>query len=173
MENVPDTHFIQDLLPEFKKETGIDVEIESISYIDMHSKLVPQLSSSEGSYDAIVVDFLTPETEHSMWYFWGMARNFNPRDKALTAAIREGQGKIFGEDLQMLESQQRNLLARPDRKLLSLNIDAGGVHSRRIIERIVAEEAALSHSAAAGAQPAPPPAATRATPAPGATTTAT
>src|SRR4029079_6189092 len=37
--------------------TGIDVEIESISYIDMHSKLVPQLSSSEGSYDAIVVDF--------------------------------------------------------------------------------------------------------------------
>src|SRR6476620_4355273 len=88
--------------------------------------------AGHGGYDAdakvkasaIVVDFLTPETEHSMWYFWGMARNFNPKDKALTAAIREGQGKIFGEDLQMLESQQRNILARPDRKLLSLNIDA-------------------------------------------------
>ena len=57
MENVPDTRYIQDLMPEFKAQTGIDVEIESISYIDMHSKLVPQLSSPEGGYDAIVVDF--------------------------------------------------------------------------------------------------------------------
>jgi multiple sugar transport system substrate-binding protein len=57
MENVPDTRYIQDLLPEFKAKTGIDVDIEAISYIDMHSKLVPQLSSPQGSYDAIVVDF--------------------------------------------------------------------------------------------------------------------
>jgi multiple sugar transport system substrate-binding protein len=57
METVADTRYIQDLLPEFKAATGIDVEIEAISYIDMHSKLVPQLSSPSGSYDAIVVDF--------------------------------------------------------------------------------------------------------------------
>ncbi|MBX6322546.1 MAG: sugar ABC transporter substrate-binding protein [Rhodospirillaceae bacterium] len=57
METVPDTQFVKDLLPEFKKETGIDVEIEAISYIDMHSKLVPQLIAPQGSYDAIVVDF--------------------------------------------------------------------------------------------------------------------
>ncbi len=57
METVPDTRYIQELLPEFKKETGIDVEIEAISYIDMHSKLVPQLIAPQGSYDAIVVDF--------------------------------------------------------------------------------------------------------------------
>ncbi|MGH6931544.1 MAG: ABC transporter substrate-binding protein [Dongiaceae bacterium] len=57
METVPDTQFIKDLLPEFKAESGIDVEIEAISYIDMHSKLVPQLSSTAGTYDAIVVDF--------------------------------------------------------------------------------------------------------------------
>jgi multiple sugar transport system substrate-binding protein len=57
METVPDTKYIQDLLPEFKAATGIDVQIEAISYIDMHSKLVPQLSSPSGGYDAIVVDF--------------------------------------------------------------------------------------------------------------------
>ena len=65
---------------------------------------------------SIVVDFLTPETETTMCYFWGMARNFNPSDKALTASIREGQGKIFSEDLGMLEAQQRNLLANPTRR---------------------------------------------------------
>jgi len=55
--------------------------------------------AGKGGYDAdpkdkvssIVVDFLTPETDTSMWYFWGMARNFNPRDRNLTAQIREGQ----------------------------------------------------------------------------------
>ena len=71
-----------------------------------------------------------------------MARKFNPKDKALTATIREGQGKIFGEDLEMLEKQQRNLLDYPDRALLMLNIDAGGVQSRKIIDRLVAEERA-------------------------------
>ena len=106
--------------------------------------------AGKGGYDAppehkaysVVVDFLTPETETSMWYFWGMARKFNPKDKALTATIREGQGKIFAEDLQMIECQQQNLLDNPSRTVLKLNIDAGGVQSRRIIERILAEESA-------------------------------
>jgi vanillate monooxygenase len=97
-------------------------------------------ADSRHKVSAIVVDFITPETETSIWYFWGMARNFNPRDKTLTATIREGQGRIFAEDLQMLESQQRNLLANPGRSLLNLNIDAGGMHSRRILERIIAQE---------------------------------
>ncbi|HQX58864.1 MAG: aromatic ring-hydroxylating dioxygenase subunit alpha [Rhodoferax sp.] len=90
----------------------------------------------------VVVDFITPETETSMWYFWGMARKFNPTDKALTAQIREGQGKIFSEDLEMLERQQQNLNTYPERKILSLNIDAGGVQSRKIIDRVIASERA-------------------------------
>jgi vanillate O-demethylase monooxygenase subunit len=105
-----------------------------------------------GGYDApndkkvysVVVDFITPETETSIHYFWGMARKFNPKDKALTATIREGQGKIFGEDLEMLERQQRNLIDYPEKKLLMLNIDAGGVQSRKIIDRLVAAEQGAS-----------------------------
>jgi vanillate O-demethylase monooxygenase subunit len=104
--------------------------------------------AGKGGYEAdpqykassIVVDFITPETDTSIWYFWGMARNFNAKDKALTASIREGQAKIFGEDLEMLERQQQNLLAWPDRNLLKLNIDAGGVQARRVLERLLAAE---------------------------------
>ncbi len=89
---------------------------------------------------AIVVDSITPETDTSIWYFWGMARNFNPRDKALTANIREGQMKIFSEDLEMLERQQQNLLTWPERELLKLNTDAGGVQARRVLDRMLAGE---------------------------------
>lgn len=97
-------------------------------------------SSPEHKASSIVVDFITPETDTSIWYFWGMARNFKPEDQELTETIRVGQGKIFAEDLEMLERQQRNLLAHPERNLLKLNIDAGGVQSRRIIDRIIAAE---------------------------------
>ncbi|WP_159912765.1 aromatic ring-hydroxylating dioxygenase subunit alpha [Pantoea sp. 18069] len=100
---------------------------------------------------SIVVDFITPETETSIHYFWGMARNFRPDDQALTASIREGQGRIFSEDLEMLERQQRNLLAHPERKLLMLNIDAGGVQSRRVIDRLLLAERAAAEGAAADA----------------------
>lgn len=106
--------------------------------------------AGHGGYDApeqykassIVVDFITPENETSIWYFWGMARRFKVDDAELTARIREGQGKIFSEDLEMLERQQRNLLRYPERNLLKLNIDAGGVQARRIIERLVKAEQA-------------------------------
>lgn len=106
--------------------------------------------AGKGGYDAppeykvsaTVVDFITPETETTMWYFWGMARNFSPKDTNLTAQIREGQGKVFAEDTAVLEAQQRNLTLYKNRKLLMLNIDAGGVQSRRIIDKLIAAEQA-------------------------------
>ena len=104
--------------------------------------------AGRGGFDApdqdkvysVVVDFITPETETSMHYFWGMARKFKPDDPALTETIREGQGKVFAEDTEVLELQQRNLREFPDRKLLMLNIDAGGVQSRRVLDRLLAAE---------------------------------
>jgi hypothetical protein len=94
---------------------------------------------------AVVVAFLTPETAHSMWCLRGMTRHFNPHAKALTAAIREGQGRHFSEDLGMPESQRRNLPARSGRELLGLDIDAGGRHSPRTLARIIAAERAAGH----------------------------
>jgi vanillate O-demethylase monooxygenase subunit len=89
---------------------------------------------------SIVVDFITPETETSHWYFWGMARRFKPGDQKLTAEIQEGQGKIFSEDRAILELQQENLLRWPERRLVKLNIDAGGVQSRRVIDRLLTQQ---------------------------------
>ena len=56
MEGVPDTFIVQNLLPEFQKETGIKVNFEVVNYAQMHAKLLPQLMGRKGAYDAIVVD---------------------------------------------------------------------------------------------------------------------
>jgi vanillate O-demethylase monooxygenase subunit len=76
-----------------------------------------------------------------------MARNFRPDDRALTAQIRDGQGRIFAEDLEVLERQQANHSRWPERNLLKLNIDAGGVQARKVIDRLVAAERAAAPQA--------------------------
>jgi vanillate O-demethylase monooxygenase subunit len=87
-----------------------------------------------------VVDFMTPQSETSMWYFWGMARSFKPEDNQLTQDILKGQGGIFEEDLEVLEFQQKNLEKFPNRSLISLDIDAGGKLARRVLKQMIKEE---------------------------------
>jgi len=56
MEDIPETYFIKELLPEFEEATGIKVVFEIVQYGDMHTKLVTQFMSSSGQYDVIKVD---------------------------------------------------------------------------------------------------------------------
>jgi vanillate O-demethylase monooxygenase subunit len=99
----------------------------------------PQGDRSKG-ITGLVVDLITPETETSCWYFWGMARNFNIDDEKLTADLKRNQGAVFAEDEVVLELQQSNILRNPERRLINLDIDRGGSHVRRIIGRLCAAE---------------------------------
>jgi len=56
MEDIPATHAVEKLLPEFTAATGINVEFEIVQYMDMHQKLVTNFMSPTGQYDVIEVD---------------------------------------------------------------------------------------------------------------------
>lgn len=58
LETVPDTEFVEEYVSEFEAMTGHTVNIEKVGYLNMHEKLIPELSGAEGggSYDVIVVD---------------------------------------------------------------------------------------------------------------------
>jgi vanillate O-demethylase monooxygenase subunit len=92
----------------------------------------------------MVVDAITPETETSCHYFWGMARNFDIADTGFTARFKAQQGAVFLEDVEILEAQQRSIAANPDMKLRAYAIDQGGVRARRIIDRLARAEAGLA-----------------------------
>jgi vanillate O-demethylase monooxygenase subunit len=153
MENIMPPPFWQAALRGNGLADDVPVDRWQICRFDAPSHVMIEVGvahAGKGGYHAdpahkassIVVDFITPETETSHWYFWGMARNFKADDAALTETIRAGQGKIFSEDRAMLELQQQNILRHPERKLLMLNIDAGGVQSRRVIDAWLARERA-------------------------------
>jgi len=89
-----------------------------------------------------VIDALTPESDISSHYFWGMTRNFDIHDVGFTARFKKQQGHVFQEDVAVLEAQQRSMLANPQFKLRAFSIDAGGVKARHIIERMIGEQQA-------------------------------
>lgn len=95
----------------------------------------PEGDRSQG-ISAWVIGLMTPETETTTHYLWGFARDFEVDDEGLTARIREAQGRVFAEDEDVLAAQQRNISKRPDRRLMTLAIDAGGAQARRILNRV-------------------------------------
>lgn len=90
----------------------------------------------------MVIDALTPESATSTHYFWGMARNFDIDDAGFTARFKAQQGRVFAEDVEVLEAQQRSIDANPDMKLRGYSIDLGSVRARQIIARLAAAESA-------------------------------
>ncbi|MBJ7405915.1 MAG: aromatic ring-hydroxylating dioxygenase subunit alpha, partial [Bradyrhizobium sp.] len=76
-------------------------------------------------------------------------RNYRLGEQRLTTEIREGVSGIFREDELILEAQQRAMDENPDRIFYNLNIDAGAMWSRKLIDRMVAKENAPQHLQAA------------------------
>jgi phenylpropionate dioxygenase-like ring-hydroxylating dioxygenase large terminal subunit len=100
----------------------------------------PEGDRSQG-VNGFVLNTMTPETETTCHYFWAFVRNHRRDEQKLTTQIREGVAAIFREDEIILEAQQRAMSENPDRVFYNLNIDAGAMWSRRLIDRMVAKEA--------------------------------
>jgi vanillate O-demethylase monooxygenase subunit len=83
---------------------------------------------------------MTPETETTCHYFWAFVRNHRITEQKLTTEIREGVASIFREDEIILEAQQHAMDENPDRVFYNLNIDAGAMWARRVIDLMVAKE---------------------------------
>jgi len=99
----------------------------------------PEGDRSQG-VNGYVLNTITPETDGSCHYFWAFMRNHSLHEQSMTTLLREGVTGVFGEDEAILEAQQRAIDAHPDHAFYNLNVDAGGMWARRLIERMVARE---------------------------------
>ena len=99
----------------------------------------PQGDRSSG-VNGFVLNTITPETATTCHYFWAFARNYSLGEQRLTTEIREGVSGIFREDELILEAQQRAIDENPERVFYNLNIDAGAMWARRLIDRMVVKE---------------------------------
>ena len=90
--------------------------------------------------NGFVLNTVTPETDGSCHYFWAFARHYLLGEQRLTHQLREGVASIFREDELVLEAQQRAMEEHPDKLFYNLNIDAGSMWARRLIDGLVRKE---------------------------------
>ena len=88
--------------------------------------------------DAFVIrvpHLITPETEHSAHYHWGVCRNFRHDDSELTEGIRKGTSHTFDEDKAMLEIQDAALRAEgmPDLPRAAIKVDVAPMRARKLL----------------------------------------
>ena len=84
----------------------------------------------------VVLNTITPETEKTCHYFWAFVRNYQLGEQRMTTEIRDGVSGIFHEDELILEAQQRAMDENPDRIFYNLNIDAGAMWTRKLIDKM-------------------------------------
>ncbi|MBT9486817.1 MAG: aromatic ring-hydroxylating dioxygenase subunit alpha [Rubrivivax sp.] len=99
----------------------------------------PQGDRSQG-VNGFVLNTISPQTDTTCHYFWAFARNYCLTEQRLTHQLREGVAGIFREDEAVLEAQQQAINARPGHRFYNLNIDAGAMWARKLIDRLVAAE---------------------------------
>lgn len=99
----------------------------------------PRGDRSQG-VNGYVLNTITPATGNTCHYFWAFARNYCLGEQRLTHELREGVARIFREDEHVLEAQQAAMEEHPDHKFYNLNIDAGSLWARRLIDGMVARE---------------------------------
>ncbi|HUB96355.1 MAG TPA: aromatic ring-hydroxylating dioxygenase subunit alpha, partial [Stellaceae bacterium] len=95
----------------------------------------------------VILDAMTPETETSCHYFWGSCRNFRVDDKAMDEQGYVSTVAAFNEDKDMLEAEQKIIDLDPAARQIDLVGDAGGLQARRIVERLLADEAGARQAA--------------------------
>jgi vanillate O-demethylase monooxygenase subunit len=99
----------------------------------------PEGDRSRG-VNGYVLNTITPETARTCHYFWAFARNYCLNEQRVTTELRDGVARIFGEDEVILEAQQVAIDEHPDHTFYNLNIDAGSMWARRLIDRLLAGE---------------------------------
>lgn len=112
----------------------------------------PQGDRSQG-VNGYVMNTITPEKMRSSHYFWSFQRNYRLDSQLITTQLRDGVHGVFGEDEAMLAAQQAAIDANPDYEFYSLNIDAGGMWVRRILERMLEAEGRTPGGRTRGAAP--------------------
>ena len=99
------------------------------------------------------INAITPIDERSCRYYWTITRCFDQDDQALGQLIHDQILATFMEDVEVLQAQQKLIetdqRGRPE---ISVRADLGSVSARRVVQRLIEQEArATAANASTGA----------------------
>lgn len=88
------------------------------------------------------IHLITPETDHTSHYIWGLARNFRLNDNEFHEKVYTSTQKTFSEDQALLAMQDRRLREEGMPKLpqMAIKVDKGPVTGRRLLDAMMQRE---------------------------------
>lgn len=90
-----------------------------------------------------VMNALTPATDTTTHYFWGLSRHFAQDDEALTTKLQGALEFTFDEDAVVLKIQQEMIESDPPGTLMmNINADRGVTLARRMMDELMENETA-------------------------------
>lgn len=119
-------------------QTAINL-VPGINMTDVGVYPVEQARSS--AFVSHVLHLLTPETQTSTHYFWSLTRNYRLGDAPLTQAITTALTATFDEDKQVLEQQQKQLVAYQSKvPRVAIKLDEAPIRARRLLDEWLTRE---------------------------------
>jgi phenylpropionate dioxygenase-like ring-hydroxylating dioxygenase large terminal subunit len=94
----------------------------------------------DGGFGLRIFYGITPETEHTCWFFWSAANGYRQNEPEATEALFSAMDIAFREDDVVLEHQYATLRKLGDRPLVNINSDGARMHARLALERKIATE---------------------------------
>jgi vanillate O-demethylase monooxygenase subunit len=136
--------------PFYSRTTGLegkvdrwqDIEYTPPGYYLLHSRIAPAASpplpdgSDEHGFHMKILYGLTPSTEHSVYDFWALARDFCVRDAEVDQFLQKMQTGVVQEDVDALNVLQRRARENPEIFEVSIKIDRGGLAARRMLSSL-------------------------------------
>jgi phenylpropionate dioxygenase-like ring-hydroxylating dioxygenase large terminal subunit len=132
--------------PFYVKATGFTTRInrwhttifQPPSFLVIENGSYPATGSRDQALERRVMNLITPETDTSSHYFWGIARAYQRDDAELSAYIQREIYRTFDQDKRLLEAQQRNLGAETNAPFpVALRTDAGPIQARKLVQQIL------------------------------------
>ena len=139
--------------PFYANSTGItgrisrwqDVEYHAPCLYLLHSRVAPVGSAPNedgtdpGACHTEITYAITPETDHSVLDFWMVSRDFAVGDAAVTEFMAKNNHTVVMQDVDALNILEGVIAEEPEGfQELSINIDAGGLAARRLLQRLAA-----------------------------------
>jgi len=110
-------------------------------------------STPKGGIGLRNLDAMTPETENTCHYFWSQAHDIKPITPERNHMIYNQILTAFHQDWEVFEWQQKMFDREGGNpKTIDINVDAGLLASRKIMDRLFAEEQAHSRSMRSAAE---------------------
>jgi phenylpropionate dioxygenase-like ring-hydroxylating dioxygenase large terminal subunit len=97
----------------------------------------------DGGFQLRIFHGLTPATETTCYYFWSGSNGYRQTEPQATLDLFDELEVAFKEDVRIVGLQQARLTEFGDDSLINIVADGARVHMRRVVEKLVAKEAAV------------------------------